>query len=424
MGDYMKKIIFPLLLIMMIFSLTACKDEESSNNDKPSITDKGDNNDDGTKKPSFTDNVETDENNDSSSSDSNSSSLPPDYKDISGEYSSTAEPSITTPVESTVELVYDSVVSINVAGLGFTSSGSGVLFQEDENLGFSYIATCFHVIENGTNIEVVLLNGDKYSASVVAGYKDQDLAVLAIKKIDLTYATLFEDSNELKLGSQVVCIGNPLGTLPGSISSGYLSYINREIYIDDYQSMKLLQTDVAINSGNSGGGLFNTSGALIGIVNAKYADEAIEGLGFAIPINTVKDVIADFLETAKYDAANDTWKEGYYVGDWELGATITDGYYGNGYGYTSVVYVKDVASNATATGSDELLSQDIIIALEIDYTSEDKTDKSIMFNNASELLNGIYDADLSVGDTLIFSISRNDFNQTIVITVEQFIYSI
>lgn len=421
MGDYMKKLLFPLLLLVMVLSIASCKNDSNSNNEEPNITN-NDKKDEDTKKPSHTDNVEGDSSNSGGSTGgSESSSNPADYKDISGEYSTSTAPSIATPVETTVELVYDSVVSINVSGFGFTSSGSGVIFQEDEALGFSYIVTCFHVIENGTSIDVVLSNKEKYAAEVVGGYKDQDLAILAIKKIDLTYASLFNDSNSLKLGSQVVCIGNPLGTLPGSVSSGYLSYINREVYIDDYQAMNLLQTDVAINSGNSGGGLFNTSGALIGIVNAKYADEAIEGLGFAIPINTVKDVIEDLLATAKYDAANDVWKEGYYVGDWELGVTISDGYYG---GFTRVVYISDVSNNNTACGSTLLASQDILTAVEINYSDSAKTDKIITFNSATELLSAIYSAGLALGDEIIFTISRGNITKIVVVALQQFIYSI
>ena len=91
----------------------------------------------------------------------------------------------------------------------------------------------------------------------------------------------------MRLGASVICIGNPLGTLPGSVSTGVISYPNREVQVDDYHTMELIQTDVAINSGNSGGGLFNAAGALIGIVNAKYSSSGIEGLGFAIPANQV-----------------------------------------------------------------------------------------------------------------------------------------
>ncbi|MBO5541931.1 MAG: trypsin-like peptidase domain-containing protein, partial [Acholeplasmatales bacterium] len=129
-----------------------------------------------------------------------------------------------------------------------------------------------------------------------------------------------------------MCIGNPLGTLPGSVSRGVVSYNNRVVKVDSYKSQTLIQTDVAINSGNSGGGLFNTAGALIGIVSAKYSSTGIEGLGFAIPSNTVKDVVTKLMSTAKYDTANKVWKTGYYEGNYEFGFTISLGTYSTGMG--------------------------------------------------------------------------------------------
>lgn len=228
----------------------------------------------------------------------------------------------------------------------------------------------------------------------------------------------------LKLGSQVVCIGNPLGTLPGSISSGYLSYKNREIQVDSYRTMRLLQTDVAINSGNSGGGLFNTSGALIGIVNAKYADEDIEGLGFAIPINTVKAVIEDFISTAKYDTVNKVWDTGYVEGDWELGFTISDGRYGGWMG-SYVIYISALSDNASASGSNIFQKEDIITGVKIDYFDDTKTDiDSVSISSASMLLKAIYSADLSLKDRIIFTITRNNSTQTVTVELIQFIYSV
>ena len=338
---------------------------------------------------------------------------------------SSSEPAL-TEIEQTVSNVYDSVVSIDVVTETTIGSGSGVLFSSDNDLGLSYIVTCFHVIEDAYSINVTLTDGTVYKASVVGGYKDQDLAVLSIEATNLNYVQFYGNSDNLKLGTQVICIGNPLGILPGSVSVGYLSYVNREVSVDDYNTMKLLQTDVAINSGNSGGALFNVSGALIGIVNAKYADSGIDGLGFAIPINTVYDVIYDLMSTAKYDVVSKTWDEGYVVGDWELGFDLADARYsiGMGIGIQIVPYVSNVYSNETMSGASSLQLKDII-GVTIDYKDDSKTDIVVSdIASSSAILTAIYDANLSVGDSLVFTVTRNNISLTVNVELVQYIYSI
>ena len=412
----MKKIILPLFTIMLML-LTSC----FSNNDLEYID-------------SISDGIypsnAVDISDGVTASNSNDEALEPSYEDPTFNIIDNSNSSISTAIEQTVDMVYDSVVSIEVSATTFSGSGSGVLFSYDENLGLSYIVTCFHVIDAATNISVILSNGDEYNALLVAGYEDQDLAVLSIEARNLCYASFYTDSDLLKLGSSVVCIGNPLGTLPGSVSSGVVSYVNREIYVDEYTKMSLIQTDVAINSGNSGGGLFNTSGALIGIVNAKYTDESIEGLGFAIPINTVKMVINSFMSTAKYDINNKEWQEGYYIGDWKLGFTISDGYYRpNGHFGSSVyvAYISGLSLNSTTSGEDVFELEDIITSVKIDYADEAKTDveiSSTSIESASSLLSIIYALDLSIDDNIIFTITRDDTTLTVTVSLEQYIYSI
>lgn len=411
----MKKIILPIFAILLIL-LAACSNSNSVEFVDPLPSDD--------RYPNNT----VEPGNNTSNSNNNESVNNPDYKDPTINIDDNDNASISTPVEQTVDKVYDSVVSIEVSATTFSASGSGVLFSYDSSLGLSYIVTCFHVIEGATNMTVRLSNGIEYKAELVAGYADEDLALLSIEAKDLCYASFYTDSDKLKLGSQVVCIGNPLGTLPGSVSSGYLSYVNREIKVDTYNSMKLLQTDVAINSGNSGGGLFNTSGALIGIVNAKYTDESIEGLGFAIPINTVKNVIDSFKDTASYDINNKKWNEGYYKGDWELGFNLSDGYYRpDGYfgQSTYVIYVSSLSANLSASGADVFNKEDIITSVKIDYKDESKKDiDSLPLKSASSLLSEIYKADLSIDDSIIFTITRNNVSSSVVVTLQQYIYSI
>lgn len=411
----MKKIFYPVLLVFLIFSMSSCNSQgkiEITESDNPT--------------ENLPDNTNTSTPNDTSTEETGAgdNEQEPAYSLPNISITETENPSVATPVETTVDMVYNSVVSIDVRSTTVSGSGSGVLFAEDETLGLSFIVTCFHVIENCPVITVTLTNGAVYSASLVGGYEDEDIAVLSIEETDLCYASFYEDSDLLKLGSQVVCIGNPLGTLPGSISSGYLSYKNREIQVDTYRTMRLLQTDVAINSGNSGGGLFNTSGALIGIVNAKYADEDIEGLGFAIPINTVKAVIEDFISTARYDTVNKVWDTGYVEGDWELGFTISDGRYGGWMG-SYVVYISALSDNSSASGSAAFQKEDIITGVKIDYLDEAKTDiESLTISSASTLLKAIYSADLALGDSIIFTVTRNNSTQTVTVELIQFIYSV
>ncbi len=172
-------------------------------------------------------------------------------------------------------------------------AGSGVILTTD-----GYIVTNYHVIEDSTSINVKLSNGDEYSATVVGTDEKTDLAVIKIEETNLTPAVL-GDSDNLFVGDEVIAIGNPLGSLGGSVTDGIISGTNREILIDN-ENMNLLQTNAQVNPGNSGGGLFNARGELVGIVVAKPSDSSVEGIGFAIPANLVKDVVEDIIEFGYY----------------------------------------------------------------------------------------------------------------------------
>jgi serine protease Do len=184
-------------------------------------------------------------------------------------------------------------------------AGSGVIISTD-----GYIVTNYHVINGARTIGVRLSDGTDCMAVVKGADQKTDLAVIKIEKTGLVPATM-GDSAALKVGEPAIAIGNPLGELGGTVTSGIISALGREIIIDD-ESFSLLQTDTAINPGNSGGGLFNLSGILIGIVNAKSSGTEIEGLGFAIPINTAKPII------------NDLINHGYVRGRVDTGLTLVD----------------------------------------------------------------------------------------------------
>ena len=200
-----------------------------------------------------------------------------------------------------VENVKDSIVEITTSKTETTvflqqyvtsGAGSGVVFSDA-----GLIVTNHHVIDGADEIKVRLTNGDEYDAELIASDAQSDLAVLRIDAENLTPVVL-GDSDTLNVGESVIAIGNPLGSLGGTVTEGILSAKDREITIDG-QSMTLLQTSAAINPGNSGGGLFNSKGELIGVVNAKSSGSDIEGLGFAIPINIAKSVVNDLVENGK-----------------------------------------------------------------------------------------------------------------------------
>lgn len=184
------------------------------------------------------------------------------------------------------------------------SAGSGFIITED-----GYIVTNYHVIEDANTVKVTLNDGKSYNATVVGYDSDADLAVLKISATGLT-TVVIGDSSKTNVGESVAAVGNPLGELTFSMSAGIVSALGREINIDG-NTYDVMQIDAAVNPGNSGGPLFNTYGEVIGIVSAKYADTEIEGLGFAIPINNVTNLIKEIME------------KGYVSGKPSMGISVT-----------------------------------------------------------------------------------------------------
>ena len=192
---------------------------------------------------------------------------------------------------SVVEITTEAVTSGNSIFGQYVQqgAGSGVIFSED-----GYIITNNHVIEGATSIAVRTQDGTEYKAQLVGTDAQTDLAVIKIDASGLTPATIGESSS-LQVGDAAIAIGNPLGELGGTVTTGIISALDREITVED-ETMTLLQTDAAINPGNSGGGLFDANGNLIGIVNAKESSTGVEGLGFAIPIDGAMDIINELIE--------------------------------------------------------------------------------------------------------------------------------
>ena len=227
--------------------------------------------------------------------------------------------------DSVVEITTESVSSGNSIFGQYVSqgAGSGVIISED-----GYIVTNNHVVSGATSLKVTTTDGTEYDASVVGKDSQTDLAVIKIDANNLQAATL-GDSDILQVGDPAIAIGNPLGELGGTVTTGIISATDRQITIDD-ETMTLLQTDAAINPGNSGGGLFNADGNLIGIVNAKESSTGIEGLGFAIPITPAQDIITELMQngsvtsrpalnvslydyTSNNQSSNSKYEDGCYI---------------------------------------------------------------------------------------------------------------
>ena len=188
-------------------------------------------------------------------------------------------------------------------------AGSGVIVRED-----GYIATNYHVIQGANKVEVTLHNGDSYSAHIIGSDPANDIAVIKIDAKGLTTATV-GDSSTVDVGDLAVAIGNPLGQLGGTATTGIISALDRTLDVEG-TTLTLMQTDAAINGGNSGGGLFNSKGELIGIVESKASAVGVEGLAFALPINTVSPIINDFIENGgNVQAAEATPAVGVVISD-------------------------------------------------------------------------------------------------------------
>ena len=188
------------------------------------------------------------------------------------------------------------------------ASGSGFIVTDD-----GYILTNYHVVEGASSITVSMYEGQTYEAELVGYDAANDVAVLKIEAKGLTPVVL-GDSDNLNVGDNVVAIGNPLGELTFSLTSGAISSLNRNITMSNGATMNLMQTDCAINSGNSGGALFNMYGEVIGITNAKYSssgssgEASIDNIGFAIPINLAWEIAQSIIEKGYVSTPNSIFK--------------------------------------------------------------------------------------------------------------------
>lgn len=261
-----------------------------------------------------------------------------------------------------------------------TGAGSGIIIGKDDQ--YLYLATNYHVVQNAKSLSVTFVD-DKSADAVVKGYvENNDIAVVTVKLSDISDDTLNEikeiqvgSSDDLAVGDPCVAIGNALG-YGQSVTVGYISALNREISASD-ETVKVLQTDAAINPGNSGGALVNMQGELIGINTAKYSDTSVEGMGYALPISDVQDIINDLI--AGKNVSNDGTTSGQaYLG---ISAQTITSQYAQLLNMPEGVYISSVEQGSAAEECG-LQSGDIICSLDGDDIADMETfhDKIVACN--------------------------------------------
>ena len=281
-----------------------------------------------------------------------------------------------------------------------TAAGSGIIISED-----GYILTNNHVISGADKITVYVNSGEDdaeektYEATLVGSSENNDIAVLKIDAKGLNAAT-FGDSDQLEVGELAVAIGNPMGKVHGSVTAGIISAVEQELTIDDV-TINAIQTDAAINPGNSGGALFDSYGNVIGVVYAKSSSVSIEGIGYAIPVNNIKDLVAQMINDP--DSVKDQTKGSQIM----LGITIhniTEDM-SKQYSMPVGVYITDVSTMSAAERAG-LQKGDIIVG----FAGED-------VKTADEL--NALKAKQTPGDTVAVKIDRNGKEMTLDLVIPQ-----
>ena len=286
-------------------------------------------------------------------------------------------------IESVAEKCLNASVLIKVTTSTGSGSGSGVIYTKD-----GYILTNYHVVgDDAQSVTVTLFSGEELPAKYIYGDESLDVSVIKIEKDDCTSVEICEDG--LNYGEQIIVVGNALGN-GFTLTSGYVSAPEREVtFSNTYETMTLVQIDAAVNNGNSGGGLFNTAGQLVGIVNAKLsgttsAGASIDNIGFAIPMSTVLRCV------------NDLREYGYVTGVARLGVQVQNYIELGGYKYSGV----NVISAVTEGGSAQLAG---LKAGDIIYAINGQTVDS--FSTLKKMLTAY-----SIGDTVEFTVYRPNEN--------------
>lgn len=334
------------------------------------------------------------------------------------EYTSTE----TSPSElvDVLKEIRPSVVEIYVQTDEGTGSGSGVVISVDAEKNAAIIVTCHHVIEGSKKMVVKAIDGTEFdNVALIGSDPKSDIGVIAVVGEGVTglstakwYAPEATSSDYINVGTEVVAIGNPLGVLGGTVTKGIISAVNREVNVEN-KAMVLLQTDAAINGGNSGGGLFNAqTGALVGIVNAGYKSSAAQGLSFAIAGNTAY---------AKFKALVDTYipneQLGYIEGNFDLGVEF--GLYQSFYFRKQYVGISSLDQYGLFYKAG-LQVEDLISSIKIGDNEE-----FVIGSATSETLTNLtnYIAKAKFGDKVTVKYTRNGSDiKTEQFTIKQYVY--
>ena len=316
------------------------------------------------------------------------------------------DPNVTdnrTEFTKTVERVAKCVVEIETESASYghigqyvqTGAGSGVIISHNTDKSVYYIVTNHHVIDQAESILVRLSDGRELDAELIATDVLTDVALLAVQISDgseLSTAVFMNQASTLANGQDIFVIGNPLGALGGSVTKGIISKTERYVNVDGI-AMRLLQIDASINPGNSGGALFDMSGTLIGIVNAKYVDEDVEGIGFAIPINTVREVVQQLAE------------KGYVSGRPGLGFETADKQYSTGsiLSSTTVTYPTVVANTAVSGSYTDENGANSVFTFEKDDIITAVAQTTV--NSSAELLSRL--SSYNIGDVVELTVIRS-----------------
>ena len=294
------------------------------------------------------------------------------------EQSVTAVVGVTTRTTTTNYWGYETPAA--VAGTGFFISADG------------YVLTNYHLVENPESITITTYDGDTYDAELIGYDASDDMAVLKVDADDLPYLTL-DGSGDLRVGDDVVAIGNPLGELTFSLTHGMVSALDREVTTSTGTRMTLIQTDCAINNGNSGGPLFNMYGEVVGITNGKFTGSAIDNVGFAVPISDIAASVDSIIEKG-------------YIAKPYIGVTVSDvSADALSYGLPKGAAVKDVTKDGPADKAG-IQVNDIVTAV----NGEAITDR----HDLSQTVGAA-----QVGEELTLTVYRQGETLDVTVTVEE-----
>lgn len=338
-----------------------------------------------------------------------------------------------TPLVTVLKTIRPSVLEIYAKITNGTSCGSGVVIGKssaESSVEYYDVVTCHHVIDGSGEMTAKDIDGTEYKLKLVGGDPESDIAVLRIYKSeqsaavqsDFTMAvaairkTVDGEGTNVKdyvqVGEDVVAIGNPLGTLGGTVTKGIISSVDREVTVEN-KKMTLIQTDCAINSGNSGGALFSTNGDLVGIVNAGYSGE-VEGLNFAISMQNAMPIVESLTKTCKdgsygYVEGRTSFTAAYLSGFGAVSESELNKYDIVFADWRGKVYVEHVTAGNDI--GDKIAKNDVVTKIE-------QGDSSLVVTDAKSAVNFINNLNLKAGDILKFTV-----NGTVVeISLTQYIY--